>query len=32
MKGRWATDTRPDPYYNANLTLRAEDFAIRLEP
>jgi len=31
MKRRWGTDVRPDPYYNPNLTRRAEDYAIGLE-
>ena len=31
MKRRWATDTRPDPFYNPNLTLRSEDYAIRVD-
>ncbi len=31
MKRRWATDVRSDPYYSPNLTLRAEDYAIRTE-
>jgi GT2 family glycosyltransferase len=32
LKRRWATDARSDPYYSPNLTLRAEDYSIRLEP
>jgi GT2 family glycosyltransferase len=31
MKKRWGTDVRPDPYYSPNLTLRSEDYAIRIE-
>lgn len=29
MLKRWATDTRADPYYSPNLTLKYEDFRIR---
>ena len=28
MHQRWHTDTRPDPYYNINLTLDAENYEI----
>jgi GT2 family glycosyltransferase len=28
MLKRWATDTRTDPYYSPNLTLKHEDFRI----
>jgi hypothetical protein len=31
MKRRWGTDVRPDPFYSPNLTLRSEDYALRLE-
>ena len=31
LKKRWATETRPDPYYSPNLTLRSEDYALRIE-
>jgi GT2 family glycosyltransferase len=31
MKKRWGTDVRPDPYYSPNLTLRSEDYAIRID-
>jgi GT2 family glycosyltransferase len=30
MKRRWGTDVRPDPYYSPNLTLRSEDYALRI--
>jgi GT2 family glycosyltransferase len=30
MKRRWGTDVNPDPYYSPNLTLRSEDYAIRV--
>jgi O-antigen biosynthesis protein len=29
MQSRWNAALRPDPYYNRNLTLAAEDFSIR---
>ncbi len=28
MRERWQTDRLPDPYYNRNLTLQTEDYAI----
>jgi GT2 family glycosyltransferase len=28
MRSRWHTDVLPDPYYNPNLTLMTEDYAI----
>ena len=28
MRERWMTDREPDPYYNRNLTLQTENFAI----
>jgi GT2 family glycosyltransferase len=31
MKRRWGTDVAPDPFYSPNLTLRSEDYAIRLD-
>jgi hypothetical protein len=30
MKARWGTALEKDPYYNPNLTLREENFALRV--
>jgi len=32
FKNKWKTQSRPDPYYNENLTLDAEDFSLANPP
>jgi len=32
MRNRWKTDSKPDPYYNPNLTLDKENFTLAHKP